>query len=85
MSAATFSQTIEPRQGVVTLFGYGTSVRVDRGHLVIEDGIASDRRQARFPRIGHRLRRLVVIGSDGMRSEPGFQALFRRVNFPQIG
>jgi len=66
MSAATFSQTIEPRQGVVTLFGYGTSVRVDRGHLVIEDGIASDRRQARFPRIGHRLRRLVVIGSDGM-------------------
>lgn len=57
---------IQPRQGVVTLFGYGTSVRVDRGHLVLEDGIASDRRQARFPRVGHGLRRLVVIGSDGM-------------------
>jgi hypothetical protein len=52
--------------GVVTLFGYGTSVRVDRGHLVVEDGIANDRRQARFPRVGHGLRRLVVIGSDGM-------------------
>src|ERR1700746_3531847 len=57
---------MQPRQGVVTLFGYGTSVRVDRGHLVLEDGIASNRRQARFPRIGHGLRRLVVIGSDGM-------------------
>jgi CRISPR-associated endonuclease Cas1 len=66
MRSATFSQTIEPRRGVVTLFGYGTSVRVDRGHLVVEDGIARDRRQARFPRVGHGLRRLVVIGSDGM-------------------
>src|SRR5579864_9146010 len=46
--------------------GYGTSVRVDRGHLVLEDGIANNRRQARFPRVGHNLRRLVIIGSDGM-------------------
>jgi hypothetical protein len=58
--------SIEPHHGVVTLFGYGTAVRVDRGHLVLEDGIANDRRQARFPRVGHGLRRLVVIGSDGM-------------------
>jgi CRISPR-associated endonuclease Cas1 len=57
---------IQPRQGVVTLFGYGSSIRVDRGHLVLEDGIAGDRRRARFPRVGHGLRRLVVIGSDGM-------------------
>ena len=67
MSSITLSQTaIKPRQGVVTLFGYGTSVRVDRGHLILEDGIANDRRQARFPRVGHGLQRLVVIGSDGM-------------------
>jgi hypothetical protein len=57
---------IEPRQGVVTLFGYGTTVCVDRGHLVLKDGIGNDRRQARFPRVGHGLRRLVVVGSDGM-------------------
>jgi CRISPR-associated endonuclease Cas1 len=57
---------IHPRQGVVTLFGYGTSVRVDRGHLILQDGIGTDRRQARFPRVGHGLRRLVVIGADGM-------------------
>src|ERR1700693_2473841 len=54
------------RRGVVTLFGYGISVRVDRGHLVFEDGIGSDRRAARFPRVRHGLRRLVVIGSDGI-------------------
>jgi CRISPR-associated endonuclease Cas1 len=32
----------------------------------VEDGIANNRRQARFPRVRHGLRRLVVIGSDGM-------------------
>ena len=57
---------ILPRLGVVTLFGYGISARVDRGHLILEDGIGPVRRQARFPRVGHGLRRLVVIGSDGM-------------------
>lgn len=66
MSAEAAQTLIQPRHGVVTLFGYGTSVRVDRGHLVVEDGIANDRRQARFPRVGHGLRRLVVINSDGM-------------------
>ena len=54
------------RHGVVTLSGYGINVRVDRGHLLVEDGIASDRRQARFPRVAHGLKRLVVIGSDGL-------------------
>src|SRR6266566_6900937 len=58
--------SLTPRHGVVTLFGYGVQVRVDRGHLLLEDGIGLDRRQARFPRVGHGLRRLVVIGSDGM-------------------
>jgi len=57
---------IIPRQGVVTLFGYGINVHVDRGHLTIRDGIGSQRRFARFPRVGHGLKRLVVIGSDGV-------------------
>lgn len=57
---------ITPRCGVVTLFGYGIKVRVDRGHLILEDGIGPERRQARFPRVGHGLRRIVVIGADGM-------------------
>src|SRR5882757_6382806 len=61
-----FRTIVVPRHGVITLFGYGIRVQVDRGHLVIEDGIGPERRQARFPRVGHGLRRLVVIGADGM-------------------
>jgi CRISPR-associated endonuclease Cas1 len=59
-------ETVAPRHGVVTLFGYGIQVRVDRGHLILEDGIGAARRYGRFPRVAHGLRRLVVVGSDGM-------------------
>jgi hypothetical protein len=38
---------------------------VDRGHLALKDGIGRDRRETRLPRVGHGLRRLVVIGSEG--------------------
>jgi CRISPR-associated endonuclease Cas1 len=55
-----------PRHGVLTLFGYGIRVHLDRGHLLIEDGLGEDRRRTRLPRVGHGLKRLVVIGSDGM-------------------
>src|SRR5437879_4293006 len=61
-----FHNSVVPRHGVVTLFGYGIQVRVDRGHLFLEDGIGVDRRQYHLPRVGHGLKRLVVIGSDGM-------------------
>jgi CRISPR-associated endonuclease Cas1 len=56
---------IVPQQGVLTVFGYGIRIRIERGHLTIEDGIAGDRRKARLARVGHGLRRLVLIGSDG--------------------
>jgi len=65
-SANPIPQLEVPRHGSVTLSGYGIKVLVDRGHLLIEDGIASDRKRARLPRVGHKLKRLVVIGSDGM-------------------
>ena len=70
-ASATVSQfpqsrnLLAPRHGVVTLYGYGISAHVDRGHLVLKDGIGSERHEARLPRVGHGLRRLVVIGSDG--------------------
>ena len=57
---------VTPRYGIVTLFGYGIRVQVDCGHLIIEDGIGADRRYGRFARVGHSLKRLVVIGSDGI-------------------
>ncbi len=50
----------------MTLFGYGIQVCVDRGHLLLEDGIGPNRRRFRLPKVGHGLKRLVVIGSDGM-------------------
>ena len=61
-----FRPTITPRQGVVTLFGYGIRAQVERGQLILEDGIAQNRRYGRFPRVGHGLKRLVLVGSDGM-------------------
>jgi CRISPR-associated endonuclease Cas1 len=57
--------SIVPRHGVLTLFGYGIEIRVDRGHLVLDDGIGADRRHFRLPRVGHGLKRLVVVGADG--------------------
>ncbi len=38
--------SLTPRHGVVTLSGYGIQVRVDRGHLLLEDGIGPDRSPA---------------------------------------
>jgi CRISPR-associated endonuclease Cas1 len=71
-ASATVSQLPQSRNlltsrlGTVTLYGYGITVCVDRGHLVLKDGIGEDRREARLPRVRHGLRRLVVIGSNGM-------------------
>ena len=57
---------IVPKHGVVALSGFGITARLDRGHLFLEDGIGHDRRRVRLARVGHGLKRLVVIGSDGM-------------------
>jgi CRISPR-associated endonuclease Cas1 len=66
VSSGSKSPTVlVPQHGTLTSFGYGTRLYVERGHLTIEDGIGADRRKARMPRVGHGLRRLVVIGSDG--------------------
>lgn len=56
---------LTPRHGVVTLFGHGIAVYLDRGHLILKDGICGERREARLARVGHGLRRLILIGSDG--------------------
>src|ERR1700687_3249082 len=45
-----------PRHGVLTLVGYGIQVRVDKGHLFIQDGIGADRYNYRLPRAGHQLK-----------------------------
>ena len=59
---------IVPQHGVVTLSGYGIKAHVDRGHLILEDGIGPNRRYSRFARVRHGIRRVVVIGSEGFMS-----------------
>lgn len=53
------------KTGVLTLSGFGIKVRMQRGHLEIEDGVGLERRTIRLPRVGHGLKRLIVIGTDG--------------------
>ena len=53
------------KSGVLTIRGFGLRVRMQSGHLEIEDGVGLDRRQVFLPRIGHGLKRLVCISDDG--------------------
>jgi len=53
------------RTGVLTLTGFGIKLRMQSGHLEIEDGVGMERRKIRLARVGHRLRRLVCISEDG--------------------
>ena len=45
--------------------GYGIKVHVQRGQLVIEDGLGRNRGRQVFSRASHGLSRLVVLGHDG--------------------
>jgi CRISPR-associated endonuclease Cas1 len=65
MNCQPLSEPLVPRHGVITLFGYGASISVDRGHLVLEDRIGPNRRSGRFAKIGHRIKRVVAIGAEG--------------------
>lgn len=54
-----------PKSGVLTIQGFGVRLRMRSGHLEIEDGVGPERRKIRLSRVGHGLRRLTMIGSDG--------------------
>jgi CRISPR-associated endonuclease Cas1 len=62
----TKATTMTPHHGVLTLTGYGLRLAVERGHLVVDDGIADRRRRARFSRVDRGLKRVVIIGHSGM-------------------
>jgi CRISPR-associated endonuclease Cas1 len=65
MNSQQLPEPLIARHGVITLFGYGASISVDRGHLVLEDRIGPNRRSGRFAKIGHRIKRVVAIGAEG--------------------
>jgi CRISPR-associated endonuclease Cas1 len=54
------------KNGILTLSGFGIQVSLDRGHLFVEDGVGPDRWSNRLPRVGHGLKRLVIISSHGI-------------------
>jgi CRISPR-associated endonuclease Cas1 len=49
---------------IVVAEGYGVRISIKRGHLLIEDGIGTERRVRTFPRVSL-LERVVVIGHAG--------------------
>jgi CRISPR-associated endonuclease Cas1 len=51
--------------GVCVVDGMGLRLSVDRGALVVEDGMGEHRRVRRFDRATHGLARLVVLGTTG--------------------
>lgn len=58
-------EPIKATCGVVCLSGFGIKLFVDRGHLILEDGLGTNRRFGRYAKIGHDLRRVIVVGADG--------------------
>ena len=56
------------RSGLCVVDGYGVKIRVERGRLVISDGIGPTRRESRFARATHSIRRIVVLGHSGFLS-----------------
>lgn len=65
-------EPITPRNGVIVLNGYGLRVAVERGQLVVSDGVGRARRSGAFSRATCGLRRLFVVGHSGTIS---FEAL----------
>src|SRR5229473_4954716 len=67
-----FAISLKPKNGVLAVSGYGIRVAVERGHLVVEDGVGNERRCGRFARVPRTLKRIVVLGHSGIIS---FEAL----------
>lgn len=50
---------------VLVLAGYGISLSVRRGHLMLKDGIGLERRERRLPRVQQQVTRIVILGQTG--------------------
>lgn len=55
----------EPSDGTYVALGYGLKIYVERGHLIVHDGVGRNRRTKRFSRAMSSLNRLVVVGHTG--------------------
>src|SRR5579862_7832833 len=61
--------------GVIVVDGYGVRIQIDRGRLSISDGLGPTRREGRFSRATHGIRRLVVLGHTGFVTLDAFRWL----------
>jgi len=52
--------------GVAVATGDGVTVKVDRGRLVIRDNPDGQPREQYWPRAGHKLQRVVIVGTTGI-------------------
>lgn len=59
-----FNQDGAP-QGVCVVDGHGIKIKVERRHLVVEDGIGRSRRERRFHKATGDLKRIVILGTTG--------------------
>jgi CRISPR-associated endonuclease Cas1 len=57
--------TEPPGNGIRIAHGYGVRIYVERGHLLVVDGVGLHRRTRKFHRAVSGLKRLVVIGHTG--------------------
>ena len=62
-------------EGVLVLSGYGLRLGVERGHLVMEDGIAETRRVRRMSRVDRDVKRITIIGHAGTISLDAIRSL----------
>lgn len=53
------------RPDTLTLVGFGISLSVSRGHLIIKDGLGRQRRERRLPRVQRQITRIVILGQTG--------------------
>jgi CRISPR-associated endonuclease Cas1 len=64
MAEAVFSRDAHDST-VLVADGYGLSLSVSRGHLVVRDGLGQHRRERRLPRAQRTVRRIVILGHTG--------------------
>jgi CRISPR-associated endonuclease Cas1 len=57
--------SLRPRSGVLVVDGYGITIRVHRGRLVVSDGIGRERRTRELARSSREFRRIVLLGHTG--------------------
>jgi CRISPR-associated protein Cas1 len=70
------AQATEPTDdGICIAEGYGVEILVQRGHLIVRDGVGRDRRLRRYHRAMSRLRRVIVLGHTGYITLDAFQWL----------